>query len=52
MSYARFATEMDVWYPSYKWEAIDVVTNDNYYLTMFHVWNEETRDASKGPILF
>jgi len=49
---ARFAEEMKVWYPSYNWEPIEVRTNDNYDLTMFHIWSEENRDASKGPVLF
>ena len=39
-------------YPSYSWKAMEVTTSDDYILTMFHVWNEETRDASKGPVLF
>ena len=52
MSYPRFENEMSEWYPSYKWEAIEVTTTDDYILTMFHIWNDEKRDSSKGPVLF
>ena len=52
MSYPRFENEMSEWYPSYQWEALEVTTADNYILTMFHIWNDETRDSSKGPVLF
>ena len=39
-------------YPGYEWEPIIVTTEDDYVLTMFHIWNPETRDAeNKGPIL-
>ena len=52
MSYTRFKDVMNTWYPSYTWEAISVTTDDNYILTMFHVWNDEKRDSTKGPVLF
>ena len=39
-------------YPGYEWEPIIVTTEDDYVLTMFHIWNPETRDAeNQGPIL-
>jgi len=53
MSYPKFdalmATEL---LSGYQWEPLTVTTSDNYVLTLFHVWSDEKRDASKGPILF
>ena len=52
MNYDQFQDVMGTW-PQYLWEPIEVQTDDGYILTMFHVWNQEKRDAAnKGPILF
>ena len=51
-SYPRFDDVMVAILPSYRWEAIEVTTSDDYILTMFKVWNEATIDASKGPVFF
>lgn len=29
-----------------------MTTADDYILTLFHVWNPETRNADMGPVLF
>ena len=29
-----------------------MITEDRYILTMFHAYNEQHRDPSKGPIMF
>ena len=52
MAYPRFESMMDSNYCGYEWEAITVTTADDYILTLFHVWNPEKRDPSKGPVLF
>ena len=52
--YWFFQGIIDYWTPDYPWtwEAIEVTTSDNYILTLFHMYNEETVDESLGPILF
>ena len=50
MSYPKIEQIMARW-PSHSWEALPVTTIDEYELTLFHIWNEETRDSSKGPIM-
>ena len=54
MSYTRFADFMSASYPDHTWEAINVTTNDDYELTLFHVWNaaKRTELGAQGPILF
>ena len=49
--YPRFAKGMAEKYPSYEWAPIEVTTADDYILTLFHVWNPETRDETKSPVL-
>jgi hypothetical protein len=51
-SYHRFAMLMAKSYPEYSWEAIPVETADGYHLTTFHVWHEQNRDKSLGPVFF
>ena len=36
----------------YEWEPITVTTEDDYILTLFHVWNPEVRDENKSPVHF
>jgi len=52
MIYDRFETLMNKELPNHQWEYLTVTTSDDYILTLFHVWNEQTRDPSKGPIMF
>lgn len=49
---SSFGSMMDEIAPSYKWEEIDVTTDDGYLLKMHHIWNEKARDASKGPVFW
>ena len=51
MSFPRFQAVMDT-KPAYEWEPILVTTDDDYILTLFHVWDPEKRDKTKGPVLF
>ena len=53
MSYPRIEAVMAGYYPTYRWEPITVTTEDDYILTMFHIWNPDTRDSlNKAPVLF
>ena len=38
---SSFGSMMGDLYPSYKWEEIDVTTDDGYILKMHHIWNED-----------
>ena len=49
---SSFGSVMESLYPSYMWEELDVTTDDGYILKMHHLWNEDKRDASKGPIMW
>ena len=42
---------MESVYPEYWYEELEVTTNDGFILTMHHIWNEESRDSSKGPVM-
>ena len=54
--YPRFAAIMARYYPSHSWEPLKVLSgpegSSKYELTTFHVWNEEKRDESLGPVFF
>ena len=53
MSYERFESVLaENGYDYLQWSAIEVTTTDDYILTMFHIYNEDTRDSSLGPITF
>ena len=39
-------------YSNYEWEPLDVVTEDGYKLTLFHVWHPDYADPSLGPVLW
>ena len=52
-SYLSFGEIMEERYPDYKWEPLEVTTDDGYILTLNHIWKEGVSDAdAKGPILF
>ena len=42
---------MEAEYPGYSWEGLEVETEDEYLLTLFHVWIEGETDDSKPPIM-
>ena len=48
----RFEAAMEVHMPDYTWEVITVTTSDSYMLSLYHIYFEETLDASLGPVLF
>ena len=50
--YFRFWRVMRNNYSNYEWEPLDVVTEDGYKLTLFHVWHPDYADPSLGPVLW
>ena len=49
---SSFGGVVDTLYEGYGWEELTVTTVDGYILPLHHVWNPETRDSAKGPIMF
>jgi len=48
--YSDMREMMNLKYPYHEWEPVQVTTEDDYILTMFHIWSSEHRDPNKGPI--
>ena len=50
--YKEFAKKMNNDFPDCSWEPIEVITDDGYILTLFHIWIEGQTDDGLGPVMF
>ena len=55
--FPQFASAMEAafpaaTYPDYRWEGLRVETDDDYVLTLFHVWEQGQMNSNLGPVMF